>query len=108
VCAARSPLYLNRCTLDLTSSLVFQLALPALDVRHFYFTGGISLYGFNIFYELTRKSVADDLGRLARLIADGRLRPQIDVEAPWTQVGDIAQQLLNRHLSGKAVLHVSS
>ncbi len=83
-------------------------AEATFDVRHFYFTGGISLYGFNIFYELTRKSVADDLGRLARLIADGRLRPQIDVEAPWTQVGDIAQQLLNRHLSGKAVLHVSS
>jgi NADPH:quinone reductase len=55
------------------------------DARSFYLTGGASLYGFIIFYELTRKSGAEDLGRLAGMIADGRLRPLIDVEAPWTQ-----------------------
>jgi NADPH:quinone reductase len=78
-----------------------------IDVRHFYFTGGIRLYGFNIFYELTRKSIPDDLSRLARLVADGQLHPHIDVETPWTEVGKVAQQLLNRRLTGKAVLHVS-
>jgi NADPH2:quinone reductase len=78
------------------------------DSRSFFLTGGASLYGFIIFYELTRKSAARDLGRLARMIADGRLRPQIDVEVPWTRIGEVAQQLMDRRISGKAVLHVAS
>ena len=78
------------------------------DSRRFFLTGGASLYGFIIFYELTRKSPAQDLGRLARMIADGRLRPRIDVEAPWTQIGEVAQQLMDRRFIGKAVLHVSN
>src|SRR2546425_118260 len=81
--------------------------VPSFDARRFFLTGGASLYGFIIFYELTRKSGAESLGRLARLIAEGRLRPQIDVEAPWTQIGDIAHQLLNRRIIGKAVLHIA-
>jgi len=44
---------------------------------------------------------------LVSLLADGRLRPQIDVEAPWTQVAEIAQQLLDRRFVGRAVLHIS-
>ncbi len=78
------------------------------DSRRFFLTGGASIYGFIIFYELTRKSAAGDLGRLARMIADGRLRPQIDVEAPWTRIGEVAQQLMDRRIIGKAVLHVAS
>ena len=81
--------------------------VPSFDARRFFLTGGASLYGFIIFYELTRKSGAESLGRLARLIAEGRLRPQIDVEAPWTQIGDMAHQLLNRRIIGKAVLHIA-
>src|SRR5207248_1416731 len=78
------------------------------DTRQFYFKGGATFYGFNIFYELTRKSVADDLGRLARMLADGRLRTHIDVEAPWTHIGEVAQLLLNRRVTGKVVLQISS
>jgi NADPH:quinone reductase-like Zn-dependent oxidoreductase len=40
-------------------------------------------------------------------VADGQLRPHIAVEAPWTQVADLAQQLLDRRFLGKAVLHIS-
>lgn len=78
------------------------------DVGHFFLTGGVSLYGFNIFYELTRKSLFEDLGRLVRLIASGQLHPHISIEASWTQIGEVAQQLLNRQFTGKAILHVSS
>lgn len=77
------------------------------DLRHFFLLGGANLYGFIIFHELKRKSVSEGLGRLSRFIADGRLRPQIDVEAPWTQIGDVAQRLMNRSFTGKAVLHVA-
>ena len=80
--------------------------VPSFDARRFFLTGGASLYGFIIFYELTRKSGAESLGRLARLIAEGRLLPQIDLEAPWEQIGDVAQQLMDRRFTGKAVLHV--
>lgn len=78
------------------------------DARQYYLKGGATLYGFNIFYELAHKDVPGDLGRLARMIADGRLQARIDVEAPWTQIGKVAQQLLDRRIAGKAVLHVSS
>lgn len=78
------------------------------NTRDFYFKGGATLYGFNIFYELTRKAVVHDLNRLVRMVEDGRLQTHIDVEAPWAQIGEVAQQLLNRRISGKAVLHVSN
>ena len=76
------------------------------DLRHFFLLGGATLYGFIIFHELKRKSVSEGLARLSRFVADGRLRPQIEVEAPWTQVGEVAQRLMNRGFTGKAVLHV--
>ena len=78
------------------------------DLRHFFLLGGASLYGFIIFYELNRKSVSEGLDRLGRLVADGRLRPRIEVEAPWTRIGDMAQRLLNRNYTGKAVLHIAN
>lgn len=77
------------------------------DARQLYAKGGASLYGFILFYELSKRPGARDLSDLARMIAAGHLRPQIDVEAPWTRIGEIAQQLLNRGITGKAVLHVS-
>lgn len=78
------------------------------DARKFFLTGGATFYGFILFAELVRNPGAADLGRLARMVADGTLHPEIRVEAPWTEIGEIAQKLLNRQISGKAVLHVSS
>ncbi|HLI87205.1 MAG TPA: zinc-binding dehydrogenase [Ktedonobacteraceae bacterium] len=78
------------------------------DARAFYLTGGATLYGFYLFHELERRPGAEDLSRLARMIAAGQLHPQIDVEAPWTQIANIAQQLIDRRFAGKAVLHLTS
>jgi NADPH:quinone reductase-like Zn-dependent oxidoreductase len=78
-----------------------------IDVRKLYNTGGASVYGFAIFHEHKRNPVAGDLSRLAQLVAEGRLRAPIEVEAPWTEVGTIAQQLMDRRFTGKAVLHIS-
>jgi NADPH:quinone reductase-like Zn-dependent oxidoreductase len=77
-----------------------------LDVRAFYLLGGARLYGFILFHELERIPGVADLRRLARMVADGRLRPQISLEAPWTEVASVAQRLLDRDLTGKAVLHI--
>ncbi len=76
------------------------------DIRNFYFTGGASLYGFIVFHEVLAKPASEGLARLLSLLEEGRLRPHISVEASWTEVGDVAQQLLDRGFTGKAVLRV--
>lgn len=81
-------------------------AEATFDVRRFFGTGGLSLYGFILFHEVESVPASVGLGRLARLLAAGRLAPQIDVERPWTEIGTLAQQLLDRQFPGKAVLHV--
>lgn len=78
------------------------------DLPHFYATGGLTLYGFILFHELAHEPASIGLARLARLIAEGRLTPQIELERPWSEIGEVAQQLLDRRFPGKAVLHVHS
>jgi NADPH:quinone reductase-like Zn-dependent oxidoreductase len=77
------------------------------DARTFYLTGGARLYGFILFHEVLTRPASQGLDRLARMVADGRLKPRIEVEAPWTELGEIAAQLLERGYTGKAVLRVS-
>lgn len=77
------------------------------DARAFYLIGGATLYGFILFHEAERNPAGADLARLVGMVADGRLRPQIDVEAPWSEIAGMAQRLNDRHITGKAVLHVS-
>jgi NADPH:quinone reductase-like Zn-dependent oxidoreductase len=76
------------------------------DTQAFFRSLG-QLHGFILFGELGAKPASQGLERLARLISDGQLRTFIDVEADWTQIGQVAQKLLNRQITGKAVLHVS-
>jgi NADPH:quinone reductase-like Zn-dependent oxidoreductase len=77
------------------------------DVPRFYRTGGATLYGFFLFPELTREPASQGLARLLALVAAGRLRPEIAVQDSWTAIGQVAQHLLDRRYSGKAVLTVS-
>lgn len=78
------------------------------NAQHFYGTSsGASLYALILFHELKREPASVGLQRLLKLVADHQLKPHISVEAPWTQVSDLAQQLFDRRFLGKAVLHVS-
>ncbi|OZB94277.1 zinc-binding dehydrogenase [Paenibacillus sp. XY044] len=77
-----------------------------IDMMNLVNAGGRTLYSFFLGEELSRYSVADDLHLLARMVTSGRLSPRIDVEAPWTDIGAIAQSLLERKYSGKAVLRI--
>jgi NADPH2:quinone reductase len=54
-----------------------------------------------------RLSVSKDLSRLAQMVAEGRLHPQIDLEGSWTEITEFTQSLLNRSIAGKTVLSVS-
>jgi NADPH2:quinone reductase len=68
---------------------------------------GARLYGLYVFAELARRgSGTSDLRRLAELIAAGQLDPQIDFLASWREAGTAIEALLDRRVSGKAVLTV--
>ena len=82
-------------------------AETTIDSQRFYLRGGTTLYGLYLFEELARRSTAVELARLVGLVADGRLHPHIAVEAPWTEMATRAEQLLDRRVVGKIVLHVT-
>jgi NADPH:quinone reductase-like Zn-dependent oxidoreductase len=77
-----------------------------IDARSFFNTGRTAYYGFSLFREFGRHPAAEGLSRLAALVADGRLKPHIDVEAPWTDIAAVAKRYLDRSFPGKAVLHL--
>ena len=62
-------------------------------IRHFDYTRGAS--GF-----------AADLATLIRLVAEGRLHPEIGVRRPWTETAQVLADLRARRIRGNAVLIV--
>ena len=73
----------------------------------FFATGGVRVYGLTLFHELMSVERAGiGLELLAGEVAAGRLKPQIAVETGWKEVGAVAQRLIDREFTGKAVLHV--
>lgn len=76
------------------------------DTRTFFATGRATLYGLYIFTEFGGEPAAVGLRRLADLVAAGQLAPHISVERPWTDVSQVAQDLMARRFAGKAVLTV--
>jgi NADPH2:quinone reductase len=77
------------------------------DSAAFFRSGGSRLYGLVLFAELKKVEPASEgLAILAGLIARGTLRPRIEIEASWTEIGAVARQLLDRSFMGKAVLHL--
>jgi NADPH:quinone reductase-like Zn-dependent oxidoreductase len=78
-----------------------------IESRDFFATGGTRLYGLTLFHELMSVERAGiGLRLLAELIEAKKLRPQIAVEAPWTEIGRVARRLIDRDFTGKAVLHI--
>ncbi len=68
---------------------------------------GARLYGFYLFAELEHtRSGSTDLRRLADLVAEKRLDPQIDLTLAWTDAAQAIEALLDRRVNGKAVLTV--
>jgi NADPH:quinone reductase-like Zn-dependent oxidoreductase len=78
------------------------------DSGAFFRSGGSRLYGLVLFPELKRVEPASEgLALLAGMVARGVLRPKIEIEAPWSEIGAVARQLLDRSFMGKAVLHLA-
>ena len=68
--------------------------------------GGASLYGFILFHELRDRPADEGLARLVAMVAAGRLHPQIELEAPFEKIAEVAKKLYDRGIAGKAVLHL--
>jgi NADPH2:quinone reductase len=87
---------------------VSEAAQATFESRDFFATGGVRLYGLTLFHELTSvERAGTGLALLANLTAAKKLRPQIAVEAPLSEIGTVARRLIDREFTGKAVLHVS-
>ena len=80
-------------------------AQTTFDSNAYYSIGGNSLYGMFLFDELKWVETGSlGLTRLAQLVAEGKLVPQISVEAPFAELPAVAQQLQERAFPGKAVV----
>ncbi len=67
----------------------------------------MTISGLAVFTELHKETAAIGLGRLVGMVSAGTLKPHIAIEAPWTEIGKVALQLIERSYPGKAVLTVS-
>jgi NADPH:quinone reductase len=86
---------------------VSDAAQATFQSRDFFSTGGVRLYGLTLFHELMSVERAGvGLALLADLISVKKLRPQIAIEAPWSEIGTVARRLIDREFGGKAVLHI--
>ncbi|MDY7015331.1 MAG: zinc-binding dehydrogenase [Cyanobacteriota bacterium] len=69
--------------------------------------GQRSIYGLTLYTEAELEPSSIALGRLLRLVADGKLKVPEIVEGNWSETPRYAQDLLDRKFVGKAVLTVS-
>jgi NADPH2:quinone reductase len=75
-----------------------------IDVAAFYARGGLSFYGFIIFHELEREPAGLGLARLVTLLAAGELDVRVDAVLPIARIGEAAERLWNRGVTGKLVV----
>jgi NADPH:quinone reductase len=75
-----------------------------IDVASFYARGGLSIYGFIIFEEIRAQPPGLGLARLVALLDAGKLDVRIDGVLPIAQIGDAADRLWNRGVTGKLVV----
>lgn len=74
----------------------------------FYNSPGASLRSMHVFHEISAAgSMSDDLAILLSLVEKGKLKINIGVEEAWTEISTVAEALIERKFSGKAVLHLS-
>ncbi len=81
--------------------------IATFDLSKLAYVGGVNLHCFYLGEEVNRFSPKEDLKILGDLIANGQLKPLVAVEAPWETIGTIAQQLIDRKFSDKAVLLIN-
>ncbi len=79
--------------------------VTSLNVRELYLNACIRIQGFELFHN--PQPFGRDLDYLARLVADGRLDPQVGNELSWDRISEALHILDGHSASGKVVLTVS-
>jgi NADPH:quinone reductase-like Zn-dependent oxidoreductase len=75
------------------------------DARSFYRKGAPTMIGYLVTYELLAgRTGGTRLAALASLVADGRLEAKVDLVVPWERAAEAIDALMERRVSGKAVL----
>lgn len=77
-----------------------------LEVQHFMTRGLAQITGFHLYAKSETHPPRDHLARLLRLMETGRLTCPLGREASWEEIDFVAQELIDRKFSGKAVLHI--
>jgi NADPH:quinone reductase-like Zn-dependent oxidoreductase len=66
------------------------------------------MVGYFVTHELLQgRTGSSQLAALASLVAEGRLRSEIDLQVPWTEANPAIVALLDRTVRGKVVLTLS-
>ena len=78
--------------------------LTSFNVRDIYLDALIRLQGFERFYG--GDPFGRDLAYLVRLVADGKLDPQLAGELPWERIPEAMERLRNRDVAGKLALTI--
>jgi NADPH:quinone reductase-like Zn-dependent oxidoreductase len=80
-----------------------------IDPRTFYRKGSPTMLGYFVTYELLHgRTGSSRLAALASLVAEGRLTSKVDLEVPWERAAEAIDALMERRISGKAVLTVGA
>lgn len=79
---------------------------PKLD--YFDWDGAMSVTIRKFNYLDSTHSEADDLATLSRLVAGGRLHPELGLVQNWSTTDDAITALVNRQIRGNAVLTIRS
>jgi NADPH:quinone reductase-like Zn-dependent oxidoreductase len=91
--------------ISFASTVAEPVSYPARDL--FARAPGARVYGLYVFSELQhRRTGSALLRRLADLVANRGLDPQIDLTLSWGEAGVAVEALLDRRVNGKAVLSV--
>ena len=77
-----------------------------LNISHFMTRGLARILGFHLYKKSESHPPSEHLGRLLRLMAADRLHCPLGREASWDEIDSVAQDLIDRKFSGKAVLHI--
>jgi NADPH:quinone reductase-like Zn-dependent oxidoreductase len=72
------------------------------NVRDVFNGALVRLQGFELFFG--NDPFGRDLGYLVRLVAEGKLDPQVAAELPWEDIPEALERLRNRDIAGKVVL----
>ena len=75
-------------------------------IRDLMLTGNGRVEGFYLTRDIQIERASKGLSRLLKLLANGRLRTLVSIDADWSAVGESAARLMARDFTGKAVLRI--